>query len=80
MSATDMREHFILSSVLYLILHLQAPLQPTFIKVSLGADSSSLKVAVLPTLSQNRFSPYVCVIRTVFCKNTKKKIYLNIFI
>lgn len=60
-SATDMREHFILLGVFYLIHHLEALPQLTFIKVSLAAGSSSLKVAVLPTLAQNTDSAHMFV-------------------
>ena len=41
---------------------------PAFIKVSLGADSSSLKVAGLHTMIRNSLSPAVCLSHTVICK------------
>ena len=42
--------------------------QPAVIKVSLGVDSSSLKVAGLFTVVQNSLSPTVFLNHTVICK------------
>ena len=65
-SATDLRELFLLSGVIYLTLHLEISRngilhQPAFIKVSLGAGTFFWRVAGRPTEVRNTNLAYLFV-------------------
>ena len=70
-SATDVRELSVLSGVYYLTLCSRHLTQPAFIKASLGASSSPLKVAGPPTEVQNTDPAHLFVLITMFSKRCK---------
>ena len=91
-SATDMREIFLLSGFFYTLFSSYSPsrdlAQPAFIKASLGTGTSSLKVAGPPTKVRSRSSASVCLNHSVQLKILVGKLdlcvkpsehYINLF-